>query len=97
MDKSGTNKAAIDGINDDRDAPIEARQIKYLNNIIDQDHCAIKYVTKPMLNFKFFRSARNVLTGVELMHMFSKGQMAEENQMSFTEQLYVRAGQIRPV
>ena len=92
MDKSGTNKAAIDGINNDRDAPIEVRQIKYLNNIVEQDHRAIKRVTKPMLNFKSFRSARNVLAGIELMHMIRKGQMAEENQMSFAEQFYALAG-----
>jgi putative transposase len=92
MDKSGANKAAIDGINNDRDAPIEVRQIKYLNNIVEQDHRAIKRVTKPMLNFKSFRSARNVLVGIELMHMIRKGQMAAENQLSFAEQFYALAG-----
>jgi putative transposase len=66
MDKSGANKAAIDGINQDRELPIVVRQIKYLNNIVEQDHRAIKRVTKPMLNFKSFRSARNVLAGIEL-------------------------------
>ena len=92
MDKSGANKAAIDGINQDRELPIVVRQIKYLNNIVEQDHRAIKRVTKPMLNFKSFRSARNVLAGIELMHMIRKGQMAEENQMSFAEQFYALAG-----
>jgi putative transposase len=92
MDKSGANKAAIDGINDDRELPIVVRQIKYLNNIVEQDHRAIKRVTKPMLNFKSFCSARNVLAGIELMHMIRKGQMAEENQMSFAEQFYALAG-----
>lgn len=38
MDKSGANKAAMDRINQERDAPIEVRQVKYLNNIIEQDH-----------------------------------------------------------
>ena len=92
MDKSGANKAAIDEINNNRDVPIEVRQIKYLNNIVEQDHRAIKRVTKPMLNFKSFRSARSVLAGIELMHMIRKGQMAEENQMSFAEQFYALAG-----
>lgn len=36
MDKSGANKAAIDEINQNRDVPIEVRQIKYLNNIVEQ-------------------------------------------------------------
>jgi putative transposase len=91
MDKSGANKAAIDGINQDRELPIVVCQIKYLNNIVEQDHRAIKRVTKPMLNFKSFRSARNVLAGIELMHMIRKGQM-KENQMSFAEQFYALAG-----
>ena len=94
MDKSGANKAAIDGINHDREMPIEVRQIKYLNNIVEQDHRAIKRVTKPMLNFKSFCSARGVLAGIELMHMIRKGQMisTEENKMSFAEQFYALAG-----
>ncbi|TYQ18821.1 UNVERIFIED_ORG: DDE superfamily endonuclease [Zoogloea ramigera] len=52
MDKSGANKAAIDAINAGRDVPILVHQVKYLNNIIEQDHRAIKRVTRPMLNFK---------------------------------------------
>jgi transposase-like protein len=65
MDKSGANKAAIDEINASREIPIVVRQVKYLNNIVEQDHRAIKRVTKPMLNFKSFRSARNTLAGIE--------------------------------
>jgi len=57
MDKSGANKAAMDAINAGRDVPILVRQVKYLNNIVEQDHRAIKRVTRPMLNFKSFRSA----------------------------------------
>jgi transposase-like protein len=45
-----------------------------------------------MLNFKSFRSARNVLAGIELMHMIRKGQKAAENQVSFAEQFYALAG-----
>jgi putative transposase len=99
MDKSGANKAAIDAINAGRDAPIVVRQIKYLNNIVEQDHRAIKRVTRPMLNFKSFRCAGCVLAGVEFMHMISKGQFAIEgaDAMSFADQFYVLAGKIRPV
>jgi len=45
MDKSGANKAAIDAINAGRDVPILVRQVKYLNNIVEQDHRGIKRVT----------------------------------------------------
>ena len=99
MDKSGANKAAIDDINDGLENSIVVRQVKYLNNIVEQDHRAIKRVTRPMLGFKSFRSAKNVLAGIELMHMIRKGQlmMEDSHEMSFADQFYALAGQIRPV
>ena len=36
MDKSGANQAAIDAINENRERPIEVRQVKYLNNVVEQ-------------------------------------------------------------
>jgi putative transposase len=97
MDKSGANKAAIDAINAGRDIPILVRQVKYLNNIVEQDHRAIKRVTRPMLGFKSFRAAANVLAGVELMHMIRKGQFVidDATSTSFADQFYALAGQIR--
>ena len=99
MDKSGANKAAMDEINARGETLIIVRQIKYLNNIVEQDHRAIKRVTKPMLNFKSFRAAKNVLAGIELMHMIRKGQLLLEGgiKLSFADQFYVLSGQIRPV
>ena len=93
MDKSGANKAAMDGINQDRDVPIEVRQVKYLNNIVEQDHRFVKRMTRPMLGFKSFRTASAVLAGIELMHMIRKGQMSTEKGMglSFAKQFYALA------
>lgn len=93
MDKSGANKAAIDEINANREKPIVVRQVKYLNNIVGQDHRAVKRITKPMLGFKSFQSAKNILAGIELMHMIRKGQMmmAGADKMSFAEQFYALA------
>ncbi len=90
LDKSGANKAAIDEINKDRDVPIEVRRIKYLINIIEQDHRAVKRLTKAMLGFKSFRAASNVLAGIQLMDMIRKGQMmvAEGVQVSFANQFF---------
>jgi len=98
MDKSGANKAAIDEINGGKAVPITVRQVKYLNNIVEQDHRAIKRVTRPMLGFKSFRSAGNVLAGIKLMHMIRKGQFVIDGAaaMSFADQFYALAGQIRP-
>ena len=74
------------------------RQVKYLNNIIEQDHRAIKRITKPMLGFQSFRSVKNVLAGIELMHMIRKDQLNIQGggEISFAEQFYAQAGQIRP-
>ena len=98
MDESGVNKAAIDAINASRDVPILLRQVKYLNNIVEQDHRAIKRVTRPMLNFKSFRAAGSVLAGVELMHMIRKGQFTIDgaDTISFSDQFYALAGMVRP-
>ena len=99
MDKSGANKAAIDEINARGEAPVIVRQVKYLNNIVEQDHRAVKRVTKPMLSFKSIQSAKCVLAGIELMHMIRKGQLMLRgcNEMSFADQFYALAGKIRPV
>lgn len=98
MDKSGANKAAIDQIVEDKELVLVIRQVKYLNNIVEQDHRAVKRVTRPMLGFKSFRSARNILAGIELMHMIRKGQcnIAGHGAMSFADQFYALAGKIRP-
>ena len=57
------------------DTNIELRQVKYLNNIVEQDHRAIKRLTRPMLGFKSFWSAAITLAGIEIMHMIRKGQL----------------------
>ena len=51
---------------------------KYLNNIVEQDHRAVKRITRPMLGFKAFDAAQCTLAGVELMHMIKKRQMVVE-------------------
>jgi putative transposase len=75
IDKSGAHTAAIESYNKDHEAGVEIRQVKYLNNIVEQDHRAVKDLVRPMLGFKSFRSAHVTLTGIELMHMIRKGQL----------------------
>ena len=50
----------------------------HLNNIVEQDHRAVKRVTRPMLGFKSFEAAQDTLVGIELMHMIKKRQMVVE-------------------
>ncbi len=48
------------------------------NHTIEQDHRAVKRVTRPMLGFKSFDAAQDTLVGIELMHMIKKRQMVVE-------------------
>ena len=76
IDKSGANAAAaVLSIQADSGLFIEMRQSKYLNNIVEQDHRAVKRITRPMLGFKSFRCARILIAGIEVMHMIRKGQL----------------------
>src|SRR6201996_2618480 len=90
IDKSGANTAAINSYNLEHEVRIEMRQCKYLNNIVEQDHGAIKRITRPMLGFKSFWCARTLLGGIETMHMIQKGQLAGPNGTlaSAAEQFY---------
>jgi transposase-like protein len=42
IDKSGANTAGIESYNAEHDTTIAIRQCKYLNNIVEQDHRAVK-------------------------------------------------------
>jgi transposase-like protein len=48
------------------------------NHTIEQDHRAVKRITRPMLGFKSFAAAQDTLVGVELMHMIKKRQLGVE-------------------
>ena len=80
IDKSGANKAAIEEYNRENGTSIEIRQIKYLNNIVEQDHRGIKRVTKHMLGFKSFHAASITLSGIELVRMLKKGQFNQQDE-----------------
>jgi transposase-like protein len=88
IDKSGANAAAINSCNTDSNAGIELRQIKYLNNVVEQDHRAVKRIIRPMLGFKSFRSAKNTLGGIEVIHMIRKGQLQNDSGLTPAQQFY---------
>jgi transposase, IS6 family len=52
---------------------VELRQIKYLNNIVEQDHRFIKRLTKPAMGFFTLETAWQTLQGFEVMNMIRKG------------------------
>ena len=75
IDKSGANTAAVHSMVADSGVEIELRQSKYLNNLIEQDHRAVKRRTQTMLGFKDFHCAAKLIAGIETMHMIKKGQL----------------------
>jgi len=90
IDKSGANTAAITHYNKTHQTAIVIRHSKYLNNIVEQDHRAVKRLTRPMLGFKSFWSARCTIAGMEVMHAIRKGQLLHPRTMPPTpaEQFY---------
>jgi putative transposase len=81
IDKSGANNAGLENINiliflAGLLCFIDILKVKYLNNIVEQDHRFIKKITKPMMGFKAFHSASARLAGIETAHMIRKGQFA---------------------
>ncbi len=100
IDKSGANKAGIDAINLQLALitllgctlmQIQIRQIKYLNNIVEQDHRGIKRIVNPMMCFKSFNSAQATIAGIELCRMLKKGQhINAKNSLAF-DQFYALA------
>jgi transposase-like protein len=93
IDQSGSNTAAIQHYNRTYKTTIALRQCKYLNNIIEQDHRAVKRKVRPMLGFKSFWAARCTLAGIEVIHAIRKGQVATTGALSQTpaEQFYALA------
>jgi putative transposase len=68
-----------------RQNPIKILQVKYLNNIIEQDHRFVKRIKAPMLGFKAFHSAEATLAGIETTHMIRKGQLHANGLTAFQQ------------
>jgi IS6 family transposase len=51
------------------------RRVKYLNNIIEQDHRFIKKKVRASQCFKSFHTAERTLEGIEAVNMMRKGQV----------------------
>jgi transposase-like protein len=74
-------------------ADLVVRTNRYLNNLIVQDHRAVKRIVRPMLGFTSFWSARCTIAGIEVMHAILKEQLATRGTASQTptEQFYALA------
>jgi len=70
------------------------RPVRYLNNIVEQDHRAIKRRVRASQGFRAFNSAWRTLQGLETMNMIYKGQVKRlakddiEGQATFVGRLF---------
>lgn len=81
VDKNAAYPPAVDELKAEEQLPkaTKLRQVKYLNNLIEQDHRFIKRLTKPGMGFGSFNTARRTLRGFEAMNMIRKGQVRGVN------------------
>ena len=75
IDKSGSNTAAIKRYNKTHETALVIRHSKSLNNIVEQDHRAVKRLTHPRLGFKSFWAACCTIVGMEVRPAIRKGQL----------------------
>lgn len=77
VDKNAAYPIAIDELKKSELLPDDCklRQVKYLNNNLEQDHRFIKRLVKPGMGFASFNTARRTLRGYEVMNMIRKGQV----------------------
>lgn len=77
LDKNPVYPIAIEQLKSEKKIPsgIQTRQLKYLNNIVEQDHRFIKKRVRSMLGFKSYQTAVFILRGVEAMHMVKKNKL----------------------
>ena len=95
VDKNPAYPVAIQQLKQEKKIPegIQIRQVKYLNNIVEQDHRFIKKRVRTMLGFKSFRTAKAIISGIEAMHMVKKGQLvlqdkSAQNQVKIIHKLF---------
>jgi len=90
IDKSGTNLAGLITVNvilkfTGTGRIVTILKVKYLNNILEQDHRFIKRITRPMLGFKAFQFATATIAGIDVAHMIRKGQFATNGIAAFQQ------------
>jgi len=70
------------------------RRVKYLNNVIEQDHRFVKKKVRASQCFKSFQTAERTLEGIEAVNMMRKGQVKRlagsdsQGQAKFVESLF---------
>lgn len=79
IDKSGANSAGISTVNKRSLSvkKVKIRRVKYLNNIVEQDHRHVKRRIMITTGFKEFESAKRTLAGIEVINIIKKNQVQD--------------------
>lgn len=96
VDKNAAYPEAFTTSQDEQILPSDCklRRVKYLNNVIEQDHRFIKKKVRASQCFKIFHTAERTLEGIEAVNMMRKGQVKRLNrddamgQAKFVESLF---------
>ena len=77
LDKNAAYPPAIEELKSEKvlENKSEVRQVKYLNNLVEQDHRGVKRITNAGLGFQSFHTAWRTIKGIEMMRMIYKGQV----------------------
>ena len=81
VDKNAAYPPAIEELKSEKvlEEKSEIRQVKYLNNLVEQDHRGVKRITNAALGYKSFYTAWRTIRGIEIMRMIYKGQVEGVN------------------
>ena len=77
VDKNAAYPEAFTASQEEKILPKDCtlRRVKYLNNIIEQDHRFVKKKVRAAQCFKSFHTAERTLEGIESVNMIRKGQI----------------------
>jgi transposase, IS6 family len=77
VDKNAAYPEAFSTSQEERVVPEDCklRRVKYLNNVVEQDHRFVKKKVRASQCFKSFHTAERTLEGIEAMNMMRKGQV----------------------
>jgi len=95
VDKNPAYPIAIQELKKEKQMPedIQLRRVQYFNNIVEQGHRFIKRRIRPMFGLMSLRTAKQIIAGIEAMHMIKKGQTLQreksvQNQIKLIHKLF---------
>jgi len=99
VDKNAAYPEAFSSSRVDKTLPSDCqlRRVKYLNNVIEQDHRFVKKKVRAAQCFKRFQTAERTLEGIEAINMMRKGQVKRlagsdaQGQAKFVASLFLLA------